>query len=482
MPILDFLLFLIVIGIILSLCAYFGLFNYFRSSPESTLPSTSTREINRSLQIVSQTTANVSDGVKLHSTQMDDSRKQITGLISGGGEPEDILTILDSMAVANKNLQQRLTRAEEDLKQGEVLLSKQHEESRTDALTRVLNRRGFDEQIASLHSSGSPLSLMLLDIDHFKSVNDTHGHDVGDTVLRETAKVITNSIRSSDVVARFGGEEFVVIMPHAELKAALHVAMQVRRAVESNNVDIGSKQIKVTASIGVTSRSNEDVNKMIKRADRAMYSAKKAGRNRTYYHNGTNCLPSEQITEQPSKLTQTDSLTDVLDRNSFEESLARGFRNTAADLSMTVYSIDNLDEIHNQHGEKFTDIVRCSIAQFFMKLVSETNHVARIGNGRFAVLIPGSQPQDAVLIAERVRRTTSGCELTLPNGTLKLTLSVGISHHLADEKYQSMLDRAEAAVEHAQAAGGNQTCVDHGFKNQSQFHSDFELLAPLATV
>jgi two-component system cell cycle response regulator len=158
----------------------------------------------------------------------------------------------------------------------------------TDGLTGLHNRRYFDAHFGVLFEDavrrGAPLALMLLDIDKFKSVNDCHGHDAGDEVLREFAKRIKALTRGVDLVARYGGEEIVVIVPDAALDEARFVAERIRERIGSVPfvLDRKNKLLEVTVSIGVAAREPGDTSAdlILKRADVALYRAKEEGRNR----------------------------------------------------------------------------------------------------------------------------------------------------------------------------------------------------------
>jgi len=143
------------------------------------------------------------------------------------------------------------------------------------------------EEIERARENGKPLSLLLTDIDHFKKFNDTYGHQIGDIVLKEVAKVLNKTARGADVAARYGGEEFVLIAPGRDLKEAQHLAEKYREKIEKLSVknpsDKGDKMLKVTVSIGVATfdASTDQENKhLIERTDQALYAAKHAGRNR----------------------------------------------------------------------------------------------------------------------------------------------------------------------------------------------------------
>ncbi len=151
-----------------------------------------------------------------------------------------------------------------------------------DALTNVLNRGALKDIYTSISYDTffHPMSLILFDLDDFKKINDTYGHNIGDKVLKEVAKVVKGKLRKSDIFARWGGEEFVIILPHTDLSGAKVVAEKLRAAVEGLNIpELRGK--KVTASFGVTLlREGETLENGVFRADVALYKAKKLGKNR----------------------------------------------------------------------------------------------------------------------------------------------------------------------------------------------------------
>ena len=156
----------------------------------------------------------------------------------------------------------------------------------TDGLTGLKNRRAFihelQKEITRSNRTGSPTSLLLLDLDHFKSVNDTHGHSAGDAVLVAVGRTLLQDCRAYDIVGRWGGEEFIVALPSTDEKNALIVAERLRQAIEKLEVlNPNGKRMPLSASIGaVQLRGLESMDAVVDRADRAMYAAKVGGRNR----------------------------------------------------------------------------------------------------------------------------------------------------------------------------------------------------------
>lgn len=157
-------------------------------------------------------------------------------------------------------------------------------QSKCDPLTNTLNRRGMQEilnqQMEIRFRYNEPFSVLMLDIDHFKRINDEHGHDKGDDVLRKIAQIIRSSVRATDQVARIGGEEFLVILPRTQLAVAAEMAERIRSIIESRSTEIMGKP--VTISIGVTHAIPQDSeqDRLLIRADQALYQSKEHGRNR----------------------------------------------------------------------------------------------------------------------------------------------------------------------------------------------------------
>ncbi len=165
-------------------------------------------------------------------------------------------------------------------------------ESRTDSLTELGNRKHFDDTISkAIHAAGErgeQLSLLMLDIDHFKLFNDTHGHLTGDQVLRLVAMSLKQNIKDKDFAARYGGEEFAVVLPGTSLKQSIAVAERIRRAVMARELRKKSTAEifgRITVSVGVATLSARDTTEsLIERADSCLYSAKRDGRNRVVGH------------------------------------------------------------------------------------------------------------------------------------------------------------------------------------------------------
>jgi diguanylate cyclase len=181
--------------------------------------------------------------------------------------------------------QSMATEAQYRIQQLQEELTQLSEVVRIDQLTGVLNRRGMDEafntEIARFQRTGELLSVSLLDIDNFKSLNDKHGHSVGDAALKHLASVVKRAVRPADIVCRLGGEEFVVLLPNTELEEAVSIMSRVQRSLTKEYFLGNNEKLLITFSAGVALfASEDDMASILQRADEAMYLAKKSGKNR----------------------------------------------------------------------------------------------------------------------------------------------------------------------------------------------------------
>ncbi|SDK36080.1 diguanylate cyclase [Bradyrhizobium lablabi] len=229
------------------------------------------------------------------SATYDASLTGATQKLSAAQQPDQIKAVVEQlvkstqeMRETNKALETRLLLSKTEISNLQHSLEAIRAESLTDPLTGLGNRKYFDRSIdmavQTALASGEPLSLLMFDIDHFKSFNDSYGHLTGDQVLRLVGMSLKQTIKGQDITARYGGEEFAVVLPNTALRQALTVADHIRRAVmakELKKKSTGEILGRVTISVGVSMlKPGDDTDSLIERADACLYAAKRNGRNR----------------------------------------------------------------------------------------------------------------------------------------------------------------------------------------------------------
>jgi diguanylate cyclase len=202
-----------------------------------------------------------------------------------------LLTLVTTIMSTNEELQTRLVAAEKQLEQQTQQIETYLTEARTDGLTGLFNRRAFDKQLdemfAIYRAGGSSFVLILVDIDHFKMINDNYGHPIGDVVLQRIAAMLGSGVSDAKIVARFGGEEFA-ILTNTPIRVAADRMNKLRKRISEESIQAGRETIKVSMSVGLSEPGEELViGPIVRRADEALYCAKNRGRNRVYFNDGS---------------------------------------------------------------------------------------------------------------------------------------------------------------------------------------------------
>jgi diguanylate cyclase (GGDEF)-like protein len=212
------------------------------------------------------------------------------------GEPDVVLDAASRIMLANQQLQAELMAARNEIDEHRAKVKELAAEARTDVLTGLANRRAFTEDLERRFEQwrrhGVPLSLIMVDIDHFQSINDTYAHAGGDTALRHLGDLLRDALRQMDIPARYGGEEFAIILPGTKMADAINVAERLRATIAAKGFVFEDQTIPLTASLGLaTALSSDSSSSVVERADEALYAAKQAGRNRAYVHDGHSEAP-----------------------------------------------------------------------------------------------------------------------------------------------------------------------------------------------
>jgi diguanylate cyclase len=461
--------------------AWLVFFRYRLAEPEPA-EDAHARFARDTLSKLQELTSKVAADVDEHSSAV----KQINAKLADTEDEAAVVAAVAQLIDANKRMQEQLDTAEQRLQVQARQIESHAVEARTDALTQVANRRALDDEIrrclGEFGSRGIVSSLMLIDVDHFKKFNDTHGHQAGDDVLRGVARVLRNNIGEAGLVARYGGEEFAVIFAGMATQSVLAEAEQARQAIAGTSFRCSGRELFVTVSAGLAEIQQGDQEKeLIRRADEALYSSKKAGRNCGHFNDGrtnhrikpdTIAPPkkplAEQVgdewlfeAEQTAETLYHEPLAHVSNRPTFFDDLIRRlgqWRRGGSPLSLLLLQVDGFDRISSEQGTGGAEVVLRVAAQLVNAAMRDMDHVARLGDDTFALITPGAQLTQAIAIAERLRAACERCRLPRKAGVSWFTISVGVVEASEGDDMRLILERARKALLAAANQGRNRVC------------------------
>ena len=391
------------------------------------------------------------------------------GAMERDGSQVGVSDAIAKILKANEKLQTRLADAEQKIQTQAEELRAQESEARTDSLTQIANRRAFDDAIQknldSFQAEKKPFSLLIFDVDHFKKFNDTHGHQAGDEVLRRVAKTLEKTVKTADVPCRYGGEEFAVVMQNTRIDSARIASERIRKAIEGLVIEFEGKSLRVTASIGVAEiSSSENSVSLIRRADDSVYAAKKAGRNRSYWNDGTQCLPvldtSETASSKANSASASESqssnpqapvkLADLPRRRAFCSELTRRISEShryGISLSVMHLRVADYSQLADEFGQAVGEMILESVAQFIGSTMREMDLLGKLQSGDFVVMLPGSSEKEAEVVGARVKKAISNCVIPIGEKSLSLALNMGVTDVYPTDDSESMLARAFQKVD-----------------------------------
>ena len=372
-------------------------------------------------------------------------------------------------------MQQQLNSAEEKLESQAREIVTHAVEAHTDALTSLANRRAFDKELGKAYRAsidhGVPTVVMMIDVDHFKSLNDTYGHRAGDEVLRGITQVLRDRIPEEYLIARYGGEEFAVIFSNATVEKIEDVAEQARRAIGQTSVDFDGLHLHVTVSAGVAQFSpGETAASLIGRADDALYASKELGRNCGHYHDSTHIVPLGRFRpspQQPSGKKQQPPRYDIgiSSPEVFSSDLRRRlseWKSGGAPLCILFVQIDDLKQIREQYEEENCDAILRALTLTLKAAMRGIDHAARFEGDALSLLLPGAALRGAVGVAERLRAAASRCELPKRYDLRRFTVSIGVAEAQSDETEEQLIERVRDSLTVAHMHGRDCTYVHDG--------------------
>ena len=415
----------------------------------------------------------VASDVGDHAAKMKAISAELAGVDrESAGANAAVNAVMDQILAANNELQQRLEKAEKQLAAQAVELKAHESDARTDSLTGLANRRAFDDElkrrINEWQRKGTPCTLVLMDIDFFKKFNDTHGHQVGDEVLKQFAKVLAAQSREMDLPCRYGGEEFGVILPATEAVKACVVAERIRAAIEASATVCGAKTLKVTCSLGVAEFvDDDDVARLIRRADDALYASKKAGRNCGHWNTGTIHVPithpeqaaiaaaAEPVPAPTPEPAPPAEPAPAPSGATFIQMLKRRVTESnrfGIPISVMFLRIEDFDIVNRKYGSPIARQMVDAAAPALQKCLREMDVMTKLENGEIVIMMPGSARSEVARVAKRMQAATANCMLPAMERELQVRFCHGIAELQPNETAHELIARArQDAIDSAAA-------------------------------
>lgn len=449
------------------------------------------RQVLSSLEVLA---AELSREVKGHGQRL----QKISGSLENGtGTTEEgITSAVTQILDATAGIQERVASTERRIAVHAKSVEMQAVLTHADLLTSLPNRRALiaELQRAASHGGHAPLAtLVLIDLDSFSLVNSEYGHQGGDVILRQAAAEIKKLGRGRDLVARFGGDTFALLLNQTTVHDTLPIAERIRKRLAETQFSHGAHPLLITASVGIAQLRPEELREAaVDRASEALAAAKQAGGNLCFRHDGQNCIPVSSVfqakieraaedslslaalwrdstteTEQDmaakaARATETDTNANLSGRSLFAANLGRRlaeWKRGGASVSVAVLRVDQMDELVGRFGDQGQTFLRQVLGRLLEAETREMDERCEFENGLYALLLPATDESSALMVAERLCSQMRQCKVRMGKDLWDLTASVGVAHCSMTDRVMDIMLSAEAALANAVSGGGDQVCI-----------------------
>jgi diguanylate cyclase (GGDEF)-like protein len=447
------------------------------------------RQVLSSLEVLA---TELSSEIKGHGQRL----QKISGSLENSTEQttEGVASAVSQILDATADLEQRVARTEQRIAAQAQNVEMQAILTHADLLTSLPNRRALvaELQRAAGHSARSPkATLILVDLDSFSLINSEYGHQGGDMILRQAAAELKKLARGHEMVARFRGDTFALLLDQTTLHDALPLAEKVRKQLQDTHFTQGTNPLRLTASVGIAQlRPEEMLAATTDRVEQALVAAQQAGGNVCYRHDGDNCVPLSSAFQAKSADATGESLSlaaywrdsataaadapqaavaraddaevELSGRSLFTANLSRRlaeWKRGGSSVSVAVLRIDQMDTLIGRFGDQAQIFLRQVMGRLLEATTRDMDERCEFEDGLFAFLLPGADESNALTIAERICGQVRQCKVRMGRDLWDLTASIGVAHCNVAVRVMDIMLSAEAALHTAAAKGGDAVCV-----------------------
>ena len=408
---------------------------------------------------------------------------------------EDVTAAVTQIFDATEEMQQKIESTEQHLGEQAEKVHMQAVLSHTDLLTSLPNRRAFEAELEQLaarsRGKSAYFTILFMDLDNFHQINSQYGHQGGDVILRQAAGVAKQLMRGRDMVARYAGDTYALVLPQTTMHDALPVAERLRAAIEQTEFGHGNYPLRLTVSVGIAQwQLDETPEGLATRAELALKTADRAGGNLCYWHDGKECFPvstafkpvdatpngsSPLVSMFRRKLTGEDGeeqaapeATPTQDgqvlsgRSLFLANLQRRlaeWKRGGPVASVFILKIDQSQQLTARFGASAESFLRQVLSRMLEAVTRDMDERCEFQEGIFAILLPGVDESNALAVAERLQSQVRQCKVRMGDGLWNITASIGVAPSSAGPGVVEVMRSAEAAMKQAAKGGGDSICV-----------------------
>jgi diguanylate cyclase len=447
------------------------------------------RQVLSSLEVLA---AELNSEIKGHGQRL---QKISNGLETNGDKtPEGVATAVAQILDATSEVEQRVAKAETQISAQAQTVEMQAILTHADLLTSLPNRRALvaELQRAATQSTQTPkATLIFIDLDSFSHVNGEYGHQGGDMILRQAAAEIKKLARGRDMVARYCGDTFALLLNQTTLHDALPFAERIRKQLQDTLFSQGSNPLRLTASLGIAQlRPEEMFSATTDRVEQALQAAKNAGGNVCYRHDGEACVPVSSVFQTKAAEASGDSLSlaaywrdsateakdapgapavqeptadaELSGRSLFAANLSRRlaeWKRGGASVSVALLRVDQMDALVERFGDQGQTFLRQVLGRLLEATTRDMDERCEFEDGLFAFVLPGTDEGSALAVADRICAQVRQCKVRMGRDLWDLTASIGVAHCTVAARVMDIMLSAEAGLRTAVQRGGDAVCV-----------------------